>query len=260
MHTGKITSGTTSKEQGHVVTQRITRHIQLYLLFWVDEEDSGRRMFSESAQTRMMNIKNSTWFDEAIHKVYCPPIQALHEIKNIISAFINKHGGRDKAYVSEVGIFSHAALDGPITIYSENIPPVPNYSIQMAIPNGWDAIDFNWAKKASMCVFYGCNSGHVNGFAHEISRLKNFQGVFVWGQSTSTYPSFFPDKRKITLDQVSGLVWDFEPTYMVGGNENEGVMAMASLTGIDINPPNYFLDGEYKGTNHQGVFNDHRTK
>ncbi|HCM1914851.1 TPA: hypothetical protein N3A33_000697 [Salmonella enterica subsp. salamae serovar 28:r:e,n,z15] len=76
----------------------------------------------------------------------------------------------------------------------------------------------------------------------------------------STFLSFYPDKRKTTLDRASNLVWDLEPTYMVGGNENEGYLAIISLTGIDINHLNYFLNGEYKRESRQGMFNDYTRK
>ncbi|ECC1692589.1 hypothetical protein QF91_000329 [Salmonella enterica subsp. salamae] len=260
MTNNKVTIGTTSKQQNNVIVQKITRHVEIFLLFWVNESDPAVKMFSESAQTRMKNIKKASWFDEKVHKVHCPPIQSIQEVKTVVSAWINKYGGKDKAQVKEVGIFSHAALDGPISVYTANTPSVPDCSCQMAITGGWDNIDFNWVRKDALCVFYGCNSGHKNGFSQKISALGNFKDVSVWGQSTSTFPSFYPDKRKTTLDRASNLVWDLEPTYMVGGNENEGYLAIISLTGIDINPLNYFLNGEYKGTSHQGMFNDHRGK
>lgn len=152
MSADKVTIAVTSKQTNSIFNQKITRPVELFLLFWVDEDDSGRKMFAESAQTRMENIKGSSWYDDKIHKVHCPAIQAIHEIKTITTAWINKYGGKDKAYIRENGIFSHAALDGPISVFTENIPPVPDCKCQMAIPKGWDTIDFNWTKKIP-CVF-----------------------------------------------------------------------------------------------------------
>lgn len=259
-----MTIGLTDKQANNILNQKITRPVELFLLFWVDEDDPGRKMFSESAQTRMRNIKNSSWYNENIHKVHCPPIQAIHEIKTITTAWIDKYGGGDKAHIREIGVFSHAALDGPISVYTANIPSVSDCKCQMDIPNGWDAIDFNWAKENAICVFYGCNSGHKDGFSQKISALSNFKNVMIWGQSTSTFPSFFPDKRKTTLDRsydfCLDIGWDAGPTYMVGGNDKEGYSAVISGIGVDVNPLNFFMNGKYKGTSHQGVFNDHRNK
>ncbi|EMW0955697.1 TPA: hypothetical protein R6W42_003650 [Citrobacter freundii] len=235
----KVTKGVTAKNN-NVITQKITRHVEIFLLLWVNESDAAVKMFSESAQTRMKNIKKASWFDEKVHKVHCPPVQSIQEIKIVVSAWINKYGGKEKARVKEVGIFSHAALDGPISIYTANMPSVPDCSCQMAITGGWDDIDFNWVRKDALCVFYGCNSGHKNGFSQKISALENFKDVTIWGQSTSTFPSSYPDKRKTTLDRASNLVWDLEPTYMVGGNDNEGYLAIMSLTGIDIKSSELF--------------------
>jgi hypothetical protein len=254
----KTTLGKTSTATNNIVHQKITRHTELFLLFWVDEEDSGRKMFSEAAQTRLKNIKESSWFNDTIHKVHCPPIQAFHEMKNIISFWINKYGGKSKAHIREIGIFSHAALDGPISIHTANNPPVPGYDIQMAIPNGWDSIDFNWTKENAICVFYGCNSGHLDGFSQKISSLNNYKDVTIWGQTSSTYPSFFPDRRITSLSRSLDFDWDFGYTYMVGGNPNEGTLAMTLDAGIPVNPLNFFSNGVFKGASHQGYYNDHR--
>lgn len=49
-----------------------TETIDLFLLFWVNENKSGTTMMSESAQTRQKNIKNSNWYNSAIHKIHNP--------------------------------------------------------------------------------------------------------------------------------------------------------------------------------------------
>lgn len=53
----KVTSGTTSQKQNNIVTQKISRPKELFLLFWVDESgDSRRSIFEEACLTRYFNI------------------------------------------------------------------------------------------------------------------------------------------------------------------------------------------------------------
>ncbi|UYZ83947.1 hypothetical protein MTZ49_15355 [Entomomonas sp. E2T0] len=288
------TMGKTSSTEKNIVKQKISRPKELILLFWIDEEDKnggydGRTLFSEAAQTRMENIKKSSWYNEKIHKVHNPPIQAIHEIGPIINNWTSKYGGKDKIKTREIGVFSHAAGDGPISYHTANIPPVTGWPVQMAITGGWDAIDFNWKEQGAICVFYGCNTGHnPEGFAHSLSKLSNFSGVTVWGQSTSAFPSFYPNYRVTTVARSAAdgffpnivrktaqTTWDLMgPTYMVGGNSGEGVKStyiFGSLTNsvnqltdeeLKSYPPanvlKYFQNGNYEGQTHQGVFNDHR--
>ncbi|WP_096924617.1 hypothetical protein [Escherichia coli] len=101
----KVTTGTTKAQENNIITQQITRPKELFLLFWINEDDKGKKMFSEASQTRLKNIKRAPWYDENIHKVHCPPIQAFHEIKTIVSEWIDKYGGRDKVTIREVGVF-----------------------------------------------------------------------------------------------------------------------------------------------------------
>lgn len=287
----------------NTVEVKISRPKELILLFWVDEEDkqlaessngdfygkSDRTLFSESAQTRMQNIKKSDWYNENIHMIHCSPIKAFHEIKIIVDNYIKKYGGKEKIKTREIGIFSHAANDGPACYETPNIPPLPSNKNQMNILGGWDSIDFNWkndAKKPPLCIFYGCNTGkNPDGFAHRISKLSNFKDVVIWGQSTYSYPSFFPDYRVITVARAladkampelvkkgANTIWDISGyTYMVGGRSGDGKKALYILSpnGVKLTreqlksyPPavvmKYFKNSSYMGQTHQGVFNDHR--
>ncbi|EKT1335384.1 hypothetical protein QDW80_004563 [Salmonella enterica] len=128
----------------------------------------------------------------------------------------------------------------------------------MDIAGGWDAINFNWKNNDAICVFYGCNSGHnkPQGFALRISAQKNFQNVTVWGQSTSSFPSFEPDIRVTTPARSMNTGWDVGPTYMVGGNVGEGKTAMLGPYPA-ANPMNYFKNSVFIGSGHQGAFNNH---
>ncbi|NAR48187.1 hypothetical protein GPS60_11190 [Acinetobacter haemolyticus] len=60
----QISNARTSSEENNTHHIRITRKKQLFLLFWIAEEDKGRKLFSESAQTRMQNIKKMQEYDE----------------------------------------------------------------------------------------------------------------------------------------------------------------------------------------------------
>lgn len=273
----KVTSDTTEESEKNKVKtkkQNITRPMELILLFWIDENWKGRTMMAESAQTRMQNIKNAGWYNENIHKVHCPPIQALHEIGPIVQNWTNNYGGKEKIKTVEIGVFSHAGFDGPLTYLTANVPPLNSrFARQMAISGGWDAIDFNWKEKGAMIVFYGCNSGTTGstGFALRISKLKNYKGVTVWGQSTSSYPSIYPDYRVTTPARNVNVTWDLGPTYMVGGNKNEvwkvskgHEKGVFKLSPDDLkefppaNPLNAFEDGRQVKTAHQGKIDDHR--
>ncbi|MBJ9902068.1 hypothetical protein I5703_05205, partial [Acinetobacter bereziniae] len=55
----QISIARTSTQENNTQHVKITRKKQLFLLFWVAEEDKGKSLFSESAQTRMKNIKRS---------------------------------------------------------------------------------------------------------------------------------------------------------------------------------------------------------
>lgn len=76
----KITKGTTSTKSENIIEQKISRPKELTLLFWVDEDNSGRNMFKEAAQTRMQNIKNAKSFNDNVQKVHCPLFNLLKKL------------------------------------------------------------------------------------------------------------------------------------------------------------------------------------
>lgn len=257
--------------------------IELLLLFYVDEWDSGTKMFKEAAQTRLQNIKNSNWYDPSIHKVHCPPIQAIDEIIEIVPKYYTMYGGKGKVVMREMGVFSHSGKDGPIS-YDTKIKMYPynHKCVQMKI-EGWGLIDLVWVKKDASCVFYGCNSGsekpNKNGkiktFSKNISLLPNFKEVAVWGQSSSSFPSFFPDYRVTSAARstpgIGGIGWDVGETYMVSGNKGEGKKSIHLGFRADLerekeelkkhpkaNNMNCYKNGTKIKSTHQGKFNEHR--
>ncbi len=269
-----VTAYLDSPEEGVSKATNIKR--ELILLYWVD--DRGANMMSESAQTRMNNIKKSNWFNTKAHLIHCPPVQRIDEIITITKNWINKYGGADLVATREVGVFSHSGPDGPLC-YAKSIEnyPLDEKKRQMSL-EGWGKIEFNWKKYDAICVFYGCRSGLLNGqsFAKNISMLLNYADVDVWGQGASSYPSFYPDYRVTTGLRVTGYGWSLMgdcQTYMVGCGKGKGFDAL--YTGSESNnvnkltilgltkypkaiPMNKYKNGKHIQSSHQGIFNDHR--
>jgi|GEM_PF-734786 len=247
--------------------------IELFLIFYIDEDHKGNTLMAEVAQTRLKNIKESDWYDTSIHKVHCPPIQSIDEIIEIVPKYYKKYGGKGKVVMKEMGVVSHAADDGPISYETDiKICPLEGWPHQMK-ECGWKKIDLLWAEKDTICVFYGCNSGHKpSGFSQRISKLINFKDVEVWGQSTSSFPSFYPDYRVTSLARSAGTGWDVRAnSYLVGGNGGQGWDAMSYKPNKDAleeetlkedfpkaNPMNCFKNGAHVRSTNQGYFNDHR--
>lgn len=263
----KVTTGTTSTQENNIIHQKITRAKELFLLFWVDESDDSRRAFFEEAcMTRFYNIVNSPYYKKEKHKVHFAAISKFDQIKGIIANRIDQYGGKNKARVREVGIFSHAGkIDGPTTKSTENQPPVPHFPQQMNIKGGWDDIDFNWLGKDAMFVMYGCRTSFKDkesgeGFANKLSRLDNFKNINVWGQTETTYPSFYPDVRETSVVRSMNIAWSFDLTYMVACIEDQGWEALFpdKEKPLKALPMQCFNNGELVKTSDQSCFNDHR--
>lgn len=101
--------------------------------------------------------------------------------------------------------------------------------------------------------FYGCNTGndtyggeYVGSFARNISNLDNFNGVNVWGQQTSSYPSNSPFYRSTNMAKTLGYGYGIGNTYMVGGNPGQGAQS------------HWFLPGSYPSANPMNVYQNGR--
>lgn len=266
----------------------VKESIFLYLFFFVSEDHKGMHMISEACQTRLKNKKKQSWYDDKIHKAFSIPIQSIDEIVEQIPKIIEKHSENDKkrVIIGELGVFSHAGGDGPISYNKEiKICPIDNWPHQMAMC-GWEQIKVEWGVN-SKCVFYGCNTGNSfasKNFAQNISNLSNFKDVEVWGQSTSSFPSFYPDYRVTSLARSldekrtggivrDGMGWDIRSnTYQVGGNAGEGSKAVSYHPDKDnlsqkklaeggylkVNNMNCYKNGKLIKSTHQGIFNNHR--
>lgn len=263
----------TSGQEDNTQHVKITRKKQLFLLFWVAEKDSGKDFFQESAQTRLVNIKTGKNFDINIHKVHCPPLHGFTEIQSIIDYWISHCGGENKAEVKEVSFFSHAGLDGPI-IYKamENTPLEmlePKYKCQLKMKY-WVKINFYWAIEARL-NFIGCNTAYYEDeekrFIKTISQSSNTKNIIISGQPTSSFPSFYPDRRftsvarSLTYKKINfspKFTWDVGPTYMVAGNEGEGEKALKRDEIVQVNKNFFYKNSSILLQSHQSIFNDHR--
>lgn len=251
----------------------------LYLLFFIDEDHKGKLMISEAAQTRLKNIKRQSWYDDNTHQAFCVPLQSVDEIIEQVELILKKHTtDKIEAKIKELGFFSHSGGDGPISYNKDNKICPGDYPSQMAMC-GWEKIEAVWAINAK-CVFYGCNTGNTtegwNNFAQNISRLSNFCDVQVWGQSTSSFPSFYPNYRVTSIARSlgeNGYGWDLRAnTYQVAGNAGEGSKALSYRADKDTldeqtlasggypraNPLNSYKNGILIQSTHQGIFNNHR--
>jgi hypothetical protein len=259
------------------VTLEIKPKLILILLFYIDEDHKGKHMISESAQTRLQNVKKNSWYDDKIYKAHCIPIQSVDEIITQTTAILKKHEDKN-VYVHEMGVFSHAGGDGPISYNKDviNCPADPTWPHQMS-ECGWEQLKVVWSLN-SKCVFYGCNTANEGwgSFAKKLSNLANFKDVEVCGQTTSSFPSYYPNYRVTSVARSmggNGTGWDIrEKTYQVGGNPGEGKKALSlhpfkdtlsedtlKKGGYPIaNPINFYKNGILIKSTHQGVFNDHR--
>lgn len=273
--------GVSHGDYKHISREGVKEEIFLYLLFYIDEDHKGKLMISEACQTRLKNIKKIPWYEGKKYKAFSIPIQSVDEIIEQMTKIIEKNSDEDtkRVLMAEIGVFSHAGGDGPIS-YNKKVVicPEPKYKSQMLMC-GWEQIKVEWAFNAK-CFFYGCNTanigGRFNNFAVNISNLSNFKNVEVWGQSTSSFPSFYPDFRVTSVARSigdNGTGWDIRgKTYQVAGNAGEGKKAMSYRIDKDTLTIEQLKEGEYPKANvmncykngihtkasHQGVFNDHR--
>ncbi|MEN9502862.1 MAG: hypothetical protein RI964_2147 [Pseudomonadota bacterium] len=241
---------------------------ELFLIFYitgyVKHDGLDDKMFHEASQTRINNIKHAKNFNPEIHKVHSIPIQDLAEMRETILRYINKYGGKNYAYTKEIGIFSHSGKeDGPIgsqdtTQYKHLI-----YRDQMSL-EGYTSIDFNWITNSTKrFIVYGCNSAYPsNPFIKKLSMHPNFRNVELWGQTTYSFPSFYPNKRSSSIiRQFWKSGFDIAEkgtsyTYMVGGNDGEGLEAIFTKT-ANINPMAVYINGKKTQEPYQNKFNDH---
>ena len=171
-------------------------------------------MFMQAALTRAFNLLNSGKIGEGdIVSMYF--ISDLGNLEGSVESE-TKRLSPQYGKTREFGIWSHAGIDGPIGSEPTSRNALDGNQMTM---DGWSQIDFNWADGPTKAGFYGCNTGRDPegndraSFVTDLSAQKNMKDVFVWGQSTSSYPSMYTNVRETTSAMRGGQF--NHPTYMV---------------------------------------------
>lgn len=259
---GQTSTGRTSTEENNTKHIAITRKKQLFLLFWVAEEDKGKNFFSESAQTRLINLKTLEGFDNNIQKVHNPPLHGFAEIQKIIDYWVNHYGGKNKVEVREVSFFSHAAPDGPIIYQAQTTTPLTmlvddTYKVQMK-DEYWRSINFYWASSGRL-NFFGCNTANPlsnKNFSELFSTYENCHNIIIGGQPYFSFPSFYPDTRATSVLRSANMGWNYGATYMVAGKSGDGKNALQGKG--TAKKMIFYQNGKKIYEEYQSLFNDHR--
>jgi len=192
----------------------------VYLFYAIkSNKEDDNAMFWQAALTRAKDLLASDEFGEGdIYKAeLISDLGGLEEsVEENVKELSPKYGK-----TKEFGIWSHAAIDGPLGSQPASKNALYNGSNQLSI-EGWKQIDFNWiTDDQATCGFYGCNTGNSEergvSFATTISGLPNYKDVEVLGQTTSSYPSNYTNVRSTNSKMREGN-FENENTYMVGGN------------------------------------------
>jgi RHS repeat-associated protein len=193
----------------------------VYLFYYINDnykngkkDDNANRMFWAAAVTRAIDIaKNLKDGDKAIIK----SVSNTNDFKSTIEGDIAANKD-DYGPTKEVGIWSHAGLDGPLRHdQNGNLDQLP--------VSDWGDINFNWKSDGASISFYGCQTGRENkatgqSFNETLSGYANFNNVDVWGQTRRSWPSPYTNMRYVT-DGIKNGIHGY-PTYMVGSEKFNG--------------------------------------
>ena len=223
----------------------------IIVLFHTVGNESGDEAFKAAAETRKKEIESKKGFDKNKDIVIIVGVEKLSEIKEKMKKISKKYKAKF-GNTSEVGIWSHAATDGPIGTSPTNSNPLPSFNRQMTT-SGWEDIEFNWITKGQKnCSFYGCNTANPdNSFAKRISKLDNFKDVIISGQSTYSYPSFSPYERRTSIGRSlnSSFAFSYKETYMIGSKTDQGWRAILPTGNHPLAKPFYsFKNGIFLKT------------
>ena len=222
---------------------------EIYMLFYVTGNKRGDGMFKAAAETRKKEIESKNEFNQGKDIVLMFELKDLGQMKDMVSNAVNTYS-EQYGQTAEVGIWSHAAWNGPIgSEPTTGDNALDNYQMTL---NGWNEINFNWSENANM-VFYGCNAGNdyregkwVGSFSRDISSLSNYKSVNIWGQKSSAYPSFSPYERATNLAKTIGYGYGIGDTYMVGGNAKQGKQSL------------WFMPDTYPPANRMNIYKNGR--
>ena len=193
-------------------------------------------MFAAAALTRASNIMNSENFDPTRDKVVLLQVNSLRDLKKQVESVVREYSGTYGETV-EFNLYSHAGQDGPVgTLPAGELDlsceTVNQSELGQMTMDGWGDINFNFGCSGNeRAGFYGCSTGvstdDKKSFTGRVSNLNNFKNVLVIGQTGSSFPSHYTDKRGITSyhnetgDFIKlnpdGSFAEFTEIYMVGG-------------------------------------------
>ncbi len=191
----------------------------VYLYYWVkSDKKEDNSMFFNAALTRALDALNSGEMkDGDIYRI--SSVEDLGTLEDKVESDVKELSPK-YGETREFGLWSHSGkLDGPMGSKATSKYAQDTYHVS---PEGWSKIDFNWAKDGpTKAAFYGCNTGAdpdgdgpKASFTTKLSAMSNFRDVFVWGQTSSSYPSPYTDVRQTTAAIADGN--HSTPTYLVG--------------------------------------------
>jgi len=236
----------------------------IYILFATTGNHRGDAMMSAAADTRQRNIENSKFFDPAKDKVVVLQVQDMSQIKTMVEQTVSTYS-QQYGQTREVGIFSHGGWQGPTGSVPTSQDATSEGAFQMKA-EGWAKIDFNWVDNSASFTMYGCNTGNdlnrektqwIGSFARALSKLPNFDNIQVAGQSSSAFPSFYPNVRETNVARslYPSIGFSVGDTYMVGGNQGEAANSMwfAPMAAPAANPMNVYKEGQKVGSGIQST-------
>lgn len=226
-------------------------------------------------------------------------LNALQSVSGRQAYFLNVPGTDSASALSVVSFDATETMGAPNEVSIELTHPTQlsrvDYlnrdAVLMIVPDekmeGWESIDFNWDTDCPGFITYGCDSAleappvdrpsqkSYKNFSQTLSTKKNFENVEVWGQSTKSAPSFFPDYRVTSAARDMHTGWSVGATYQVAAGMGGGWKA-TDFSGHIFDPdpdPDYikehfdpvrpmycYRNGKRIRSIHQGYFNDHREK
>jgi hypothetical protein len=224
----------------------------LYILAYTtgNHDPGDDAMFKASALTRKYDIEHTSGFDPLRDKVVLLEVTDMGKLEEKVEKTQTTHS-KTFGKTVEFGIWSHSGYDGPTGTEETSKYPLSEDSYQMS-PKGWGEIDFNWEDNGnSRAGFYGCNSGE--GFTTDLSSMSNYLNVNVSGQKGRSFPSLYTNERNTTPQRNYGRTFlpvnGKNKTYMVGGNEGQGLGA--TLYGIPALPMRTSKNGINKTDSYQ---------
>lgn len=216
----------------------------LYVLIYTTGNKKGDDMFKKAAETRQADIMNSKGFDAKRDKVVTLGISDISTLGGQMQKVFDENS-EEFGKTVEVGIWSHAGIDGPGGGTESSQQPVDQLQTTMDV---WSNMNFNWSDgNSNRLSLFGCNTAANDGgknFSKTLSGQKNMKGVSVRGQQESSYPSSYTNKRVTNSAIGSGNYSspNVGNVYMVGSDGGFGDNFFNNAY-----PMREYRDGKYQG-------------